>query len=158
MDIQAHFREHIRQKMDSSDEDLIYCSIAVLLLHENEKLRQTGQAPKAKNRQKRSCWVRPWIKRRRELGHFDTLLVELSLEDPPSFRNYSRVDVDMFAELLERLEPRLRRRNQNWRKPISPGERLAVTLSYLATGDSYHSLAYNFRIPHNTISQIVVVR
>ena len=38
--------------MDNSDEDLIYCSIAVLLLHENEKLRQTGQAPKAKKRKK----------------------------------------------------------------------------------------------------------
>ena len=30
MDLQAHFREHIHQKMGNNDEGLIYCSIAVL--------------------------------------------------------------------------------------------------------------------------------
>ena len=134
------------------DDDLMLCSIAVLFLHEEEKRRVRARK---RQRKPRSCWVKPWVKRRKELGHFHTLLVELTLEDPPTFRNYSRVDVDMFEELLERLEPRLSRRKQNWREPISAGERLAVTLRFLASGDSYHSLAYNFRIPHNTISLIV---
>lgn len=41
------------------------------------------------------------------------------------------------------------------REPISAGERLAVTLRYLATGESFSSLQYIFRIPQSTISTIV---
>ena len=110
------------------DGDLL-CGIAVLFLHEEEEKRRRVKQMKRK-RKPRSCWVKPWIKRRKELGHYDTLLVELALEDPPTFRNYSRVDVDMFQELLENLSPRLQRRTTKWREPISPGERLAVTLRF----------------------------
>ncbi|XP_017472518.1 PREDICTED: uncharacterized protein LOC108363622 [Rhagoletis zephyria] len=38
------------------------------------------------------------------------------------------------------------------RKAIPPGERLAVTLRFLASGDSYKSLSVAFRIAPNTIS------
>lgn len=41
------------------------------------------------------------------------------------------------------------------RKSISAADRLALTLRYLATGESFRSLQYVFRIPHNTISTIV---
>ena len=33
--------------------------------------------------------------------------------------------------------------------------RLAITLRYLATRDSYKSLQYSFRVAHNTISKVV---
>jgi len=36
-----------------------------------------------------------------------------------------------------------------------PGERLALTLRYIASGDSYKSLSYSFLIGHSTISKIV---
>lgn len=41
------------------------------------------------------------------------------------------------------------------RRPISAGERLALTLRYLSTGESFSSLQYLFRIPQPTISTIV---
>lgn len=41
------------------------------------------------------------------------------------------------------------------RKSISASDRLALTLRYMATGESFRSLQYVFRIPHNTISTIV---
>ncbi len=40
-------------------------------------------------------------------------------------------------------------------KARNPGLRLVITLRFLATGDSYHSLMYGFRVAHNTISCIV---
>lgn len=41
------------------------------------------------------------------------------------------------------------------RAPLEPGLKLVITLRYLATGDSYRSLAYNFRVAHNTISTFI---
>ena len=41
------------------------------------------------------------------------------------------------------------------RNALEPALRLAITLRYLATGDSYKSLMYSFRVAHNTISRIV---
>jgi hypothetical protein len=115
--------------------------------------------------------------RRSQLGHYETLLAELAQEDPASFKNYTRVDVDLFKELADLLTPRLAKKTTSFRQPIPAACRLAITLRYLATGaqmsnctvflfiysnyfvfpgDSYHSLEYNFRVSRNTISGIVV--
>ena len=41
------------------------------------------------------------------------------------------------------------------REPISPSERLALTLRYLASGDSQKSLMYAYRISCTSISRIL---
>ena len=41
------------------------------------------------------------------------------------------------------------------RTPLEPGQKLVVTLRFLATGDAYRSLRWAFRVPHNTISILV---
>ena len=41
------------------------------------------------------------------------------------------------------------------RKPLSVEEKLAVTLRFLATGESYESLQYQFRIHHTTIALFI---
>ena len=89
-----------------------------------------------KQMKKRSCWARSWLLRRAELGHYETLLRELAEEDPPSFKNYARVDVEMFPELAELLTPKLEKKTTFFRKPIPAACRLAITLRYLATGTS----------------------
>lgn len=38
---------------------------------------------------------------------------------------------------------------------MKPGLKLAITLRFLATGNSYKSLAFDFRVAHNTISLFV---
>ena len=40
-------------------------------------------------------------------------------------------------------------------KTISPGERHTLTLCYLATGESHHSLSFQFCISRRTISYII---
>ncbi len=61
----------------------------------------------------------------------------------------------MFHELLQRLGPTIAKRDMWYRKSLHPGLRLAITLCFLATGDSYYSLMYGFSVAHNTISLIV---
>ena len=83
------------------------------------------------------------------------MLKELAEEDAEAYHNYHRVDEETFNELLNLIHDRIKKRTTNMREPIDPGMRLAITLRYLASGDSYHSLEFNFRVPHNTISGIV---
>nr|XP_022908546.1 uncharacterized protein LOC111419893 [Onthophagus taurus] len=41
--------------------------------------------------------------------------------------------------------------------PISPGEKLALTLRFLATGESYRSLSFAYRISHSYISVFIPI-
>ena len=42
------------------------------------------------------------------------------------------------------------------RKPIPAEERPAITLRFLATGESYESLMYQFHVHRTTIGKIVI--
>ena len=53
------------------------------------------------------------------------------------------------------MKPRITKQSTRFRVPIPPEERLAVTLRYLATGEFYESLMYQFRIHNTTISKII---
>lgn len=103
----------------------------------------------------RRWWVRDWLSRRPVHGQYDALLHELRLEDPASYRNFLRVDHETFLMLLHRLEGNLTKMTTRCRAPVTPALKLALTLRYLATGSSYRSLMYGFRVAHNTISGIV---
>lgn len=108
-----------------------------------------------RRRRRRQLWVRPWISRRQIFGHYDTLIGELDRESHGDFANYMRMEPAMFHEILLRLTPRLTKQDTNFRRALEPGLKLAITLRFLATGNSYHSLAYSFRVPHNTISMFL---
>lgn len=60
-----------------------------------------------------------------------------------------------FEYLLSQVDPIIRRMDTNMREAVTSRERLAVTLRFLATGDSYTSLQYLFRIAKSTISRII---
>ena len=82
-------------------------------------------------------------------------MVELQREDAPSFKNFLRVDVALFRELLETVSPAIEPVGCNCRKPLPPGLKLTITLRHFATGDSYATLAYGFRVARNTIHYII---
>ena len=62
------------------------------------------------------------------------------------------MDEHLFTELIARVGPRIQKKHTFMREPLDIGLKIALTLRYLASGDSYKSMAYNFRVPHNTIS------
>ena len=59
---------------------------------------------------------------------------ELRETDSFSFKNFVRMDGESFSALLEQVSPLLEKQDTNMRKAIPPGERLALTLRFLATG------------------------
>ena len=98
------------------------------------------------HRRQRRCWVRPWLSQaeHKEEGQYTRLMPTLELVDPMAYRNFIRMPPELFQELEQRLGPEMQR---TWmRDPLSPGLKLAVTLRHLASGDSYSTLQFAFRV------------
>jgi hypothetical protein len=65
---------------------------------------------------------------------YANLLKELNAEDPETFRQYHRLDIGACEEILNMVSPIILKTDTVMRTSISPGERLAITLRFLATG------------------------
>ena len=78
---------------------------------------------------------------------------ELWLTDAGTYRHFLRMDMSTFDELLQLVEPHITYQDTNMRQAISAGERLALTLRFLATSEQYLVLLlvcnYNY---HRTMS------
>ncbi|KAK6188557.1 hypothetical protein SNE40_004712 [Patella caerulea] len=136
-------------------------ALVMLFQQHQNQLLQVQQAldvrrrVRRRQRRVRAIWVRQWINRRPQLGLYDRLMVELRNEDPRAFKNFMRMPPVMYDELVERLTPTLTKETTNWRAPLDPGLKVAITLRHLASGSKYREMQYGWRVPHNTISLIV---
>lgn len=124
-------------------------AVMIALMAAEEEERQQGR-----QRRPRSCWIRPWLERRPLLGAFERLMGELEREARGDFKGFLRMEPAMFHELVHRVGPRIRKGQRN-RPPLEPGLKLAITIRFLATGQAYRSLVFQFRVAHNTISGFV---
>lgn len=103
----------------------------------------------------RSVWVRDWLQKRQTEGAYSKLLVELRDGDSGEqklFRDFLRMTHEYFDFLLQLVKPMIEKQGTAIRQSISAGERHAITLHHLATGQNFRSLHYVFRVPPNTIS------
>ena len=65
-------------------------------------------------------------------------------------------NIQQFQFLADAIVKRIAKNNTAMRASIKPDERLAVTLQYLATGETFKSLEYGFRLSRTAISSIVL--
>ena len=72
-------------------------------------------------------WARPIYLTREKESQFVLLFPKL-LKDPEKFLNFTRMSVESFKELLACVEPDITHAHTNMRNPISPTERLLITL------------------------------
>ncbi|CAF4772539.1 unnamed protein product [Pieris macdunnoughi] len=70
-------------------------------------------------------------------------------------KNFTRMSPTDFEMLLRLIGPSIKKNETKFRHPIEPQRRLLVTLRFLATGDSYGSLSYSFKISKQLISKII---
>ncbi|XP_035209442.1 uncharacterized protein LOC118183933 [Stegodyphus dumicola] len=101
---------------------------------------------KKKRKAKRKTWARQWLLRRKTLGCYENLMRELALEDTEGYRRWLRMDTATFEEILSLVSPIISKQDTQMRLSIPAGERLSLTLRFLATGETQSSLAYQFRI------------
>ena len=71
------------------------------------------------------------------------------------FTNFMRMTSEFFEMIKTTLEPCLARQATNYRAPIRVGEKIAITIRYLATGESYTSLSCQFMVGRSTISKFL---
>ena len=88
----------------------------------------------------KKCLGEAMDRRRVEQGLNDRLMVELRNEDHRSFQNFMRMPSAMFDEIVERLTPRITKQTTNWRTPLEPGLKVALTLRHLASGAKYKDM------------------
>ena len=68
-----------------------------------------------------------------------------------------RMDFDCFKKILEMIEPDITPKSSGVpeQRVVSSAERLVLTIRFLATGESFSSLNFQFRISERAISYIV---
>ena len=99
--------------------------------------------------------MKHWLKRRQGLGVFETLLAGLQLEDECNYKDYLRMTSENFEEIFQLIKDDIRKKNTKMREPIPPRLKLAATICFLSTGQSYKSFQFQFRIHNSTLSLFV---
>ncbi|CAN7974563.1 unnamed protein product [Ixodes persulcatus] len=107
------------------------------------------------NSRKTRVWVREFIRRRAEFGAHGCLVRDL-LRDDLEYRRYMRMDLDTFNELADGIREHVTRQDTLMRPAITVEEQLDVTLRFLATGESFTSLHYQYRMGVSTVREKVM--
>ena len=89
------------------------------------------------------------------MGSYAFLTIELLVCDETSYVNYLRMYEPKFEEILGLIRSGITKIDTGMRAAISPAAKLAVTLRFLATGESYQSLNYQTRLSTAFISNTI---
>ena len=119
--------------------------LALLLLEEDEDLEEANE---------RQCWVKPWLLKREDLGLFHTIFQEIRY-DSKKCKDFIRMNNSQFMFLVDLLSEDLQKEDTLMRKCVSPPELICLTLRYLATGETFRSLEFQFRLSRKRISEAV---
>lgn len=76
----------------------------------------------------------------------ENLLADLNLQDGADFRNFVRMTPYDFEKSLQIIRCKISQTDTQYRAAIPPSIQLAVMLRYLASGESFTSLMYTFKI------------
>ncbi|XP_070167466.1 putative nuclease HARBI1 [Polyergus mexicanus] len=66
------------------------------------------------------------------------------------------MDEEVLEELLAAITPLIQKQDTVMREPITPRNRLAATMRFLATGNIFVDLSYSTRIAYNILSRLII--
>ncbi|KAH6940342.1 hypothetical protein HPB50_026947 [Hyalomma asiaticum] len=111
--------------------------LLLLLLKKRKQIRA--------RRRPRRWWVRPVFLARRQEGLYHTAMRRMREGDHGFFFKFYRMTPALFDILLSYVAADLTKFHVS-RDPLEPGERLAIALSYLASGQDVPSVALAYRV------------
>nr|CAH7743616.1 unnamed protein product [Callosobruchus chinensis] len=85
------------------------------------------------------------------------MLNDFLKEPSRKFENFCRMSVEDYEHLIHKIGPHIAKSDTNMRICIPIQEHFAIALRFLASGDSYTSLAYLFKVSIQTVSRCVDV-
>jgi hypothetical protein len=103
----------------------------------------------------RRQWLQPHIAKRKTQGAFNNLLSIDLMPNDKTLETFIRMDNDLLKFIVNRVAPLIHGSDTQFREAISVMERVGLTLRFLATGESYHSLSFQFCVGISTISNII---
>lgn len=124
-------------------DDILLCSAAFILMY--YLIKRKRRSPR--------CWVRPYLKERTK--YTTQFMDNLKIDPLSGFRNFTRISSADFEFFVNTIGPKIKKIDTNFRRSVEVEIRLAITLRFLATGDSYVSLSYLFKVSKQLISRIV---
>ncbi|XP_077492061.1 uncharacterized protein LOC144102756, partial [Amblyomma americanum] len=107
-----------------------------------------------RQRRRPRWWVRPVFAVRKEEGLYHTAMRRMREGDHDLFYKFFRMTPQLFDEVLGLVSPDLTRQHVV-REPLEPGERLAIALSYLASGQDICNVALAFRVGVETARRCI---
>ena len=128
-----------------AEKEAAACLLLAVLLDDDDEDENKGRGR-----------TRNWIKRRQTEGMYANLVQELLVEDTKSYKEMLRMDHTCFKKILEYIEPYISPSESfHGTRVIKAPERLVLTIRFLATGESFRSLSFQFRISERAISYII---
>lgn len=106
----------------------------------------------SKKQVKRKRWVKNWLLKRDHLN----LLSEIRTTEDDDYQNYYRMKDACFESLLLLVTPYLKKQDTCMRKAITPQEKLAATLRYLATGRNIEDMKFSVIMSPASISEAIM--
>ena len=79
----------------------------------------------------------------------------LTQQHSQDLKDYIRLDKSHFDHLVDKLSTRLLKDDTQMRESIKPDEMCYLTLHYLASGETFRSLAFQFRVGRITVVRII---
>ncbi|KAL4703891.1 hypothetical protein ACJJTC_013068, partial [Scirpophaga incertulas] len=132
-----------------SDTELV-TAIAFGLSYFYLKCKQS-ETKKRKTRRQRRWWMKK-IHRNRTRQFIEEKFNELLYEPSGEFDNFCRMSFTDFEFLLQKISPMISKQDTDVRDAIPTKFRFAIMLRFLASGDSYNSLHYLFKVSVSMIS------
>nr|XP_049466041.1 uncharacterized protein LOC120957856 [Anopheles coluzzii] len=123
------------------------------LENDNNEVRDRSRS-RSRSPHARRLWVQDLFLNRNETGN--RLLTDITTSGIYETMNrFLRMKKEDFFHLLSLVGPKIAKMDTDFRKAITEQEKLLITLRYLATGETFTSLQYVFRVSRHSISRIV---
>ncbi|XP_040158719.1 uncharacterized protein LOC120897720 [Anopheles arabiensis] len=122
------------------------------LENDNNEVRDRSRS-RSRSPQARRLWVQDLFLIRNETGN--RLLTDITTSGIYETMNrFLSMKKEYFLHLLSLVGPKIAKMDTDFRKAITEQERLLITVRYLATGETFTSLQYVFRVSRHVSKKV----